>query len=166
VEPDVIICDEAVSSLDLSVQAQVVNLLAGLSARRGMANLFISHDLSVVRHISDQIVVLFAGQVVESGPAAQVAEHPVHPYTEALVLAAPVPDLAAQARRRAERLRLAASPGRPADQPSKGCPYAPRCPFGIGRCATDRPSLVDLPTGSKAACHVKAPDQTNQGGRT
>jgi len=108
-EPEFIVCDEPTSALDLSVQAQVLNLLVGLKETRGLSYLFISHDLSVVRYLSDEIVVLRGGEIVERGPAAQVAESPQHSYTQALLMAAPVPDPAEQKRRREERRRIRAS---------------------------------------------------------
>ena len=159
-EPDFIVCDEAVSALDLSVQAQVINLLERLARDRGLAYLFISHDLSVVRHISDEIAVLFAGQVVERGPAELVADSPAHPYTRSLLLAAPVPDPAIQterrrARREARRLRSAASDGVGSGSASSpdGCPYSARCPFVVDVCRSERPALLVRDTGVAVACH-------------
>jgi oligopeptide/dipeptide ABC transporter ATP-binding protein len=150
-EPDFIVCDEAVSALDLSVQAQVLNLLAQLKRTRGLSYLFISHDLSVVRYLSDTIVVLYAGRVVERGPAAQIADHPAHPYSRALLAAAPVPDPVIQRRRQTERRRaLAAAPA--AGRTSQGCAFAPRCPFAQETCWTTRPELTDH-GGVAVACH-------------
>jgi ABC-type oligopeptide transport system ATPase subunit len=173
VEPEFMVCDEAVSSLDLSVQAQVINLLASLAVSRGLAYLFISHDLTVVRHLSHEIAVLYAGQIVEQGPASAVATNPRHPYTKALVLAAPVPQPAEQRARREARLRLAAPSARGqtglADQmgqvsladsrplasrtPSSGCRWAPRCRLVRPVCRSERPVLSSRRPGWKVACH-------------
>ncbi|MFE7929785.1 oligopeptide/dipeptide ABC transporter ATP-binding protein [Streptomyces sp. NPDC057456] len=150
-EPDFIVCDEAVSALDLSVQAQVLNLLARLKDTRGLSYLFISHDLAVVRYLSDSIVVLYAGRVVERGPAARVADTPAHPYTRALLAAAPVPDPAAQLARRTERLRAATTPTAPG-RPGRGCDFAARCPFAQEICRAARPELTDR-DGVSVACH-------------
>jgi len=151
VSPRLVICDEAVSALDLSVQAQVLNLLQDLQDALGLSYLFIAHDLSVVRHISHRIVVLYRGRVMEQGDAATVYAAPAHPYTRALLQAAPDPDPEAQRARRAARM-----PGR-SDSfgalPPDSCPFAPRCPHTIEPCRTTRPELQPTPEGSLVACH-------------
>jgi oligopeptide/dipeptide ABC transporter ATP-binding protein len=150
IDPDFIVCDEPVSALDLSVQAQVLNVLASLRTRRSLSYLFVSHDLSVVRYLSDEIVVMFAGRVVERGAAETVADRPSHPYTRALVAAAPVPDPAEQARRRARRRRLSIE-SIDASR-ATGCAFAGRCPFAIDRCRVETPELRPH-QGGVVACH-------------
>ncbi|MET3803221.1 oligopeptide/dipeptide ABC transporter ATP-binding protein [Nakamurella sp. UYEF19] len=152
VDPDFIVCDEAVSALDLSVQAQVLNLFARLKAERGLSYLFISHDLSVVRYLSDEIVVLFGGRVVEQGPAGTVAGRPAHPYTQALVAAAPVPDPVEQRRRRLQRIALAVAGAGTVAAP-QGCAFAPRCPLATAICREEDPQLAEREQQVKVACH-------------
>ncbi|GAA1949608.1 oligopeptide/dipeptide ABC transporter ATP-binding protein [Catenulispora subtropica] len=150
VKPAFIVCDEPVSALDLSVQAQVVNLLMRLKQTHGLGYLFISHDLTIVRHLSDEIVVLFAGRVVEQGPAAIVGERPTHPYTRALLAAAPVPDPDRQAER---RLRRTAGPRPATGIAVDGCAFSERCPLVVDRCRAERPELLPAPGGVAVACH-------------
>jgi oligopeptide/dipeptide ABC transporter ATP-binding protein len=150
--PDLVICDEPTSSLDLSTQAQMLNLLTGLRAESNLAYLFISHDLAVVRHMAERIVVLYCGQVVENGPAELVTIRPLHPYTQALRASAPVADVAAQRRRQADRQRLIkVSPGVVAPGPD-ACPYAVRCPFAAPVCTSRRPRPV-VAGPVQLACH-------------
>jgi oligopeptide/dipeptide ABC transporter ATP-binding protein len=151
--PRFIICDEAVSGLDLSTQAQVLNLLSDLQAELGLSYLFISHDIAVVRYMARRIVVLYNGEVMEAGPTATVTQHPAHPYTRALLAAVPAPDPERQAQRRADRDRQA----RPASLdsgPLTGCPFAPRCPYVIDRCRTERPLPQAAEGGVTVACHL------------
>jgi oligopeptide/dipeptide ABC transporter ATP-binding protein len=151
VGPSLVICDEAVSALDLSVQAQVLNLLRQLQRDHAVSYLFISHDLAVVRHVSDRIAVLYRGQVVEHGDAATIYKTPNHPYTHMLLQAAPIPDPEAQRRRRLVR-RAEQSSGHRAPS-GTGCPFVPRCRHAIDECSSVRPALERTPEGSVVACH-------------
>ncbi|MCI2237049.1 ATP-binding cassette domain-containing protein [Paenibacillus sp. TRM 82003] len=143
--PDLVVCDEAVSALDKSVQAQVLNLLAELQSDLGVSYLFISHDLSVVEHISDRVLVMYLGRVVEQATAGSLYRDPAHPYTKALLSSAPGAP--------GERIVLTGEPPNPADPPS-GCTFRTRCPWVMDTCAAERPLLAVTPTGSLAACHL------------
>ncbi|MCB1057723.1 MAG: ABC transporter ATP-binding protein, partial [Acidobacteria bacterium] len=147
-EPDLLIADEPVSALDVSVRAQIVNLLYDLGRRLGLTLLFIGHDLALVEQISDRVAVLYLGRVVEVGERGQVFADPRHPYTVSLLSAVPVAD---PARRRA-RIVLPGDPPSPANPPG-GCPFHPRCPIARPRCAVEVPRLEPDATGHAVACH-------------
>ena len=148
VDPTLLICDEPVSALDVSVQSQILALLRGLQQRRGLACLFIAHDLAVVRQIAQRTVVMYLGRVAESGPTEALLANPRHPYTQALLASAPDPDPAARETTPALRADLSAS------RPASGCPFEPRCahPRRDGRCRAERPELRDIGS-TRAACH-------------
>ncbi|MEX2206719.1 MAG: dipeptide ABC transporter ATP-binding protein [Myxococcota bacterium] len=148
-EPRLIVADEPVSSLDVSIQAQILNLLLDLQQRFGLAYLFISHDLRVVRHLSRRVAVMYLGRIVEYGPADSLYARPQHPYTEALLSAVPVPDPTKQQR----RIVLSGDVPSPIAPPS-GCPFHPRCPKAIARCATERPALREIAPRHVTACHL------------
>jgi peptide/nickel transport system ATP-binding protein len=150
--PDLVICDEPTSSLDLSTQAQMLNLLTDLRAARGLSYLFISHNLAVVRHMAGRIVVLYRGRVMESGPAELVSTRPLHPYTQALRASAPVADVAAQRQNRAERQSLIKVSSTAHGGGPDMCPYAARCGFAATVCASQRPRLVSAGP-LQVACH-------------
>jgi peptide/nickel transport system ATP-binding protein len=150
VQPRLVICDEPVSSLDLSVQAQVLNLLRELQEDFHLSYLFIAHDLSVVRHLSHRLVVLYRGRVMEQGDAVTLYSHPLHPYTQALLDTAPTPDPELQRQRRTKRTMPIADE---ATSLTRGCIFAPRCLHAIERCWSEEPSLEPGYQGSLIACH-------------
>jgi peptide/nickel transport system ATP-binding protein len=147
-QPAAIVADEAVAALDVSIQAQVLNLLADLRAELGLALLFISHDLSVVRHLADRVAIMYLGRVVETGPAEAIFEAPSHPYTRGLLESVPRLD-----RRRASFRPVSGEIPSPLDPPP-GCHFHPRCPVAIARCRSEVPRLAGLGAGRLSACHL------------
>lgn len=167
--PKLVICDEPVSALDLSTQAQVLNLLSDLRDSLKLAYLFIAHDLAVVKHLSQRIVVLYRGRIMEEGDASDVYHNASHPYTRALLAAAPVPNVAEQKIRRAHRAQtVSASSSAILHNAKDGCPFAGRCPAVAEVCKEKRPALVQVGISSngiakKAACHAYDPTSGHPG---
>jgi oligopeptide transport system ATP-binding protein len=147
--PKLLICDEPVSALDVSVQAQVVNLLKELQRELGLSMIFIAHDLSVVRHVSDRIVVMYLGRLMEAAAARDLTADPRHPYTRALIASVPVPDPVLEKRR--ERPVLEGELPSPMNPPS-GCVFRTRCPVARPECAGGRPEVMDIGKGRQVAC--------------
>ena len=148
-EPKFIVCDEPVSALDVSIQAQILNLMQDIQEEMGLTYLFITHDLSVVKHLSNQIMVMYLGQVVEICDAKQLFRAPVHPYTKALLSAIPIPDPTV----RRERIVLQGSIPSPANPP-KGCKFHTRCPYATDRCREEAPCQREVEPGHYVVCHL------------
>ena len=146
--PRLIVADEPVSALDVSVQAQIINLLLDLQDRLGLSMLFVAHDLSVVRHVSDRVAVMYVGRIVEIAPTDALYRSPRHPYTETLLAAVPAPDPTLRGRRMKATGEVA-DPSRP----PPGCAFHPRCPYAVERCRVERPELTEIAPGRFTSCH-------------
>ena len=150
VNPDFIICDEPVSALDVSIQAQVINMFDELQEKLGLTYLFIAHDLLVVRHISDRIAVMYLGKMVELADAGEIYDHPMHPYSKSLLSAVPIPD--PKIARANKRIMLSGDIPSPLNAPS-GCPFRTRCPYATEQCAAEMPPFNEVKPGHFVACH-------------
>jgi len=154
VKPGFLVCDEPVSALDVSVQAQVINLFMDIREKHGLTYLFVSHDLGVVRHISDRVAIMYLGRIVEIGPASAVFAAPAHPYSAALIAASP----STERRKRAFPPLKGELPSPLA--PPGGCPFHPRCGHAMAKCRDVRPVLKEIAPGHSAACHLHSSDKT------
>ncbi|MEQ1613416.1 MAG: oligopeptide/dipeptide ABC transporter ATP-binding protein [Hyphomicrobiaceae bacterium] len=155
-EPKLLVCDEPVSALDVAIQAQVLNLLRRLQSQLGLSMLFISHDLGVVRHVCQDIAVMYLGRIVEQADRVSLFRRPLHPYTSALISS--VPSARVGSGTHQQRIKLEGDPPSPIDLP-RGCSFAGRCPYAVDRCRQERPDLRPLPSGRRVACHLIGPDE-------
>ena len=153
VDPEFIVCDEPVSALDVSIRAQIINMFEQIQRDNGLTYLFISHDLSIVRHISNRIGVMYLGKIIETGDSNEITSHGIHPYTKSLISAIPIPD-PNKARKR-ERIILEGDVPSPLNPPS-GCRFHPRCPYAAARCAEEEPVVNEVSKGHFVACHYPA----------
>jgi oligopeptide/dipeptide ABC transporter ATP-binding protein len=149
--PEFIVCDEPIAALDVSIQAQVVNLLEDLQKSLGLTYLFISHDLSMIRHIADRVAIMYLGKIMELGSRDQLYGDPLHPYTRALLSAVPIPDPVLESERR--RTILTGDVPNAANPPS-GCPFRTRCPVAVERCSREEPAWRQLRPDHYVACHL------------
>ena len=152
VEPTVLLADEPTSMLDVSIRIGILNLMLELKEKRGIAFLYVTHDLASARYVADEILVMYAGQIVERGPVEQVLAEPLHPYTRLLLAAVPDP-----AKRDAERIEARKGLASAAVDPPEGCRFVSRCPLAIDVCSRVTPALVEARRGQAARCHVTAP---------
>jgi oligopeptide/dipeptide ABC transporter ATP-binding protein len=152
VKPGFLVCDEPVSALDVSIQAQVINLFMDIREKHGLTYLFVSHDLGIVRHISDRVAVMYLGRIVEIGPASAIFTEPAHPYSAALIAASP-----STARRKRAFQPLKGELPSPLAPPG-GCPFHPRCEHAMAKCREVRPMLTEIAPGRSAACHLHHSD--------
>ena len=150
-EPKFLVMDEPISALDVSIQAQVINMLIRLQKELGLTYLFVAHDLSMVKHISDRVAVMYLGQIVEITRSEELYSHPLHPYTQALLSAIPIPDPLIEAQRESKRIHLEGEVTSPID-PAPGCRFASRCPYATARCKEATPTLKEVGTGHEVAC--------------
>jgi len=151
IKPEFIVCDEPISALDVSIQAQIVNLLQKMQERLGLTYLFVAHDLSMVRHISDQVAVMYLGKIVELTSSDELYNHPVHPYTQALLSAIPIPDPDVESSRK--RIVLKGDVPSPISPPA-GCRFQGRCRFACDRCRQEEPPMRQVGTDHYVACHL------------
>ena len=158
VDPELLVLDEPISALDVSIQAQVVNLLIDLQNRMGLTYLFVAHDLSMVKHISDRVAVLYLGSLVELTTSEELYSHPMHPYTQALLSAIPIPDPDVEQARDEGKIRLEGQVPSPIDPPP-GCKFQGRCRYATERCRQEAPALREYGSGHFAACHRCAEEQ-------
>lgn len=162
VEPEFIVCDEPISALDVSIQAQIINLLIRLQKEKGLTYLFIAHDLAMVKHISDRVAVMYLGTVAEITDSDSLYQRPLHPYTKALLSAIPIPDPKVEEEK--ERIRLQGELPSPINPP-KGCRFASRCQYAKERCRTEQPELFEMERGHFVACHLYGEDIEAKGSR-